>query len=192
MGKKNRISSSLIFTLSMVIICSCKKDNDFNITVNDIDGNIYHTLTIGKQVWMAENLRATHYNDGEPIPEVTDDVEWINLTTGAYCNYDNSEFNVTNFGRLYNWHAVNTGKLAPKGWHIPTDAEWTILENWLIANGFNYDGTTNGDRDTNNKIAKSLAADSIWSPDSFAGTVGNTDYPAKRNVTGFNALPGLT
>jgi uncharacterized protein (TIGR02145 family) len=190
MKKKIRFSSTVVFILSMPIICSCRKDNDMNITMKDVDGNLYHTVTIGTQVWMVENLRAIHYNNGDPIPEVTSDVEWGNLTTGAYCNFDNSEGNVATFGRLYNWYAVNTGNLAPKGWHIPTDAEWTILENWLIANGYNYDGTTEGDRDTNNKIAKSMAADSIWGPDSFEGTVGNTDYPAKRNVTGFNALPG--
>lgn len=174
--------------LLLILMDSCKKADD-NV-IKDIDGNVYTSVTIGTQVWMGENLRVIHYNNGDPIPEVTNDIEWGNLTSGAYCNFDNSEDNGAFFGRLYNWHAVNTGKLAPKGWHIPTDAEWTILENWLIANGYNFDSTTNGDRDTNNKIAKSMAADSIWGPDSFTGTVGNTDYPAKRNATKFNALPG--
>lgn len=190
MGTKIGILSSVVFILSIAVIGSCKKDNDVNITMKDFDGNLYHTVKIGTQVWMVENLKAIHYNNGDPIPEVTSDVEWVNLTTGAYCNFDNSEGNVATFGRLYNWYAVNTGNLAPKGWHVPTDGEWTILENWLIANGYNYDGTTGDDWDTNNKIAKSMAADSIWGPDSFEGTVGNTDYPAKRNATGFNALPG--
>jgi uncharacterized protein (TIGR02145 family) len=86
---------------------------------------------------------------------------------------------------LYNWYTVNTGNLCPAGWHVPTDTEWTTLENYLIDNGYNYDGTTTG-----NKIAKALASTALWVPSSATGTVGNTDYPAKRNATGFTALPG--
>jgi uncharacterized protein (TIGR02145 family) len=85
---------------------------------------------------------------------------------------------------LYNWHTVGTNKLCPTDWHIPTDAEWTTLENYLINNAYNYDGTTTG-----NKFAKALASDTGWVPDSGIGTVGNTDYPAKINATGFTALP---
>ncbi len=159
-------------------------------TVTDIDGNVYKTIIIGTQTWMAENLRTTKYNDGNTIPNVTDNTTWSNLTTPAYCWYDNNISNQATYGALYNWYTVNTGKLAPMGWHVPTDAEWTKLENYLIANGFNYDGTTTGNRDSNNKIGKALASDSIWHSCNLPGTVGSTDYPEKYNTTGFSALPG--
>ncbi len=102
-------------------------------TMTDLDGNDYKTVTIGTQTWMAENLRTTTYNDGSTIPYVTSDNRWENLTTGAYCNYKNtaSVDTIVTHGRLYNWYAVNTGKLAPTGWHVPTDAEWTILIDYL-------------------------------------------------------------
>jgi len=102
-------------------------------TMTDQDGNVYKTVTIDSQTWMAENLRTTKYNDGTAIPNVTDGGKWATLTTGAYCNHNNTADNVTiaTYGRLYNWYAANTGKLAPKGWHVPTDAEWTQLSDYL-------------------------------------------------------------
>jgi uncharacterized protein (TIGR02145 family) len=100
-------------------------------SVTDIDGNVYKTVKIGNQIWMAENLKTSHYNDGTQIPNITDGNKWVYLTTGAYCYYDNEYKNNTIYGKLYNWYAVNTGKLAPKGWHIPTDAEWLILTTFL-------------------------------------------------------------
>ena len=156
-------------------------------TVTDADGNVYHTVTIGTQTWMVENLRTTKYNDGTSIPNVTDATAWGNLTTPGVCTYKNTSNTdtINTYGRLYNWYTVNTGKLAPTGWHVPSDAEWTTLENYLIANGYNYDGTTTG-----NKYAKALASATGWYSYSSTGAVGNTDYPAKRNVTGFTALPG--
>ena len=155
-------------------------------TVTDIDGNIYNTVTIGTQVWMKENLKTTKYKDGTSIPLVTDGTAWSNLSTPGYCWYNNDAATYkTDYGALYNWHTVNTGNLCPTGWHAPTDTEWTTLENYLIANGYNYDGTTTG-----NKIAKSLASTTLWTSSSNTGSVGNTDYPAIRNATGFTALPG--
>lgn len=92
----------------------------------------YKWVKIGNQVWMAENLRATKYNDGTSIPNVTDQTTWNSLTTGAYCYYNNDAATYRDlYGCLYNWYAVNTGKLAPTGWHVPTDAEWTTLTNYL-------------------------------------------------------------
>src|SRR5574344_1392260 len=88
-------------------------------TVTDIDGNVYHTITIGTQTWMVENLKVSKYNDGTAIPNVTDATAWAALTTGAYCDYNNDVANGTKYGHLYNWYAVNTGKLAPSGWHGP-------------------------------------------------------------------------
>jgi len=153
-------------------------------TITDLDGNVYHTVTIGTQTWMAENLKTTQYNDGTAIPLVTDNTSWANLTTGAYSWYNNdATTNKNKYGALYNWYTVNTGKLAPKGWHVPTDAEWTTLENYLIANGYNYDGSTSG-----NKYAKSLAASTDWGTNYGTGTIGND--LTKNNSSGFSALPG--
>ena len=95
------------------------------------DNVTYKWVKIGNQVWMAENLRATAYNDGTSISNITNQTTWKNLTTGAYCYYNNSSSYSTTYGCLYNWYAVNTGKLAPTGWHVPTDAEWTTLSDCL-------------------------------------------------------------
>jgi uncharacterized protein (TIGR02145 family) len=102
--------------------------------IKDADGNVYTSVTIGEQVWMAENLKTTKYSDGTPIPNVTDLTEWPNLTTDAYCWYDNKIANKTPYGGLYNWYAVNTGKLCPSGWHVPSDNEWHRLILFLDPN----------------------------------------------------------
>jgi uncharacterized protein (TIGR02145 family) len=144
---------SVLIASGSILFSSCSKDeNDsssinptngkttavFNSnvtygTITDQDGNIYKTVTIGTQIWMAENLRTTKYNDGIAIPLVTDGTTWRNLSTGGYCNYDNitNIDTVATYGRLYNWYAVNTNKLAPIGWHVPTDTEWEILTYYL-------------------------------------------------------------
>ena len=154
-------------------------------SLTDIDGNIYKTITIGTQTWMAENLKTTKYNDGSLIPNVTDDIEWgSSLSPPAYCWYNNDDITYKNtYGALYNWYSVKTGKLAPTGWHVPSKAEWTTLENYLTTNGYNYDGTTSG-----NKIAKSLAATTDWCTCTGNGFIGND--LTKNNSTGFTALPG--
>ncbi|MCX6326960.1 MAG: fibrobacter succinogenes major paralogous domain-containing protein [Bacteroidia bacterium] len=102
-------------------------------TVKDFDGNTYKTIGIGNQIWMAENLRSTKYNDGTAISNVTDPTAWSSLgTTGAYCWYNNDSASYKNvYGALYNWYAVNTGKLCPVGWHVAADAEWTVLITFL-------------------------------------------------------------
>ncbi|MEQ8532191.1 MAG: fibrobacter succinogenes major paralogous domain-containing protein [Imperialibacter sp.] len=157
------------------------------VKFSDVDGNQYLAVTIGAQVWMAENLKTTKYNDGSAIPLVTGTTV---PTTPAYFWYADTPSNGDTYGALYNWYAVNAtsngGKnVCPSGWHVPTDAEWTTMENYLIANGYNYDGTTTG-----NKYAKSLAASSGWGSSVDAGVPGNTDYASYRNKTGFTALPG--
>jgi len=98
-------------------------------TVTDIDGNVYQTIKIGDQWWMAENLKVTHYRNSDPIPHVTDGGTWSYLFTGAYCEYDNNPANVAIYGRLYNWYAVGDSRnIAPEGWHVPSDDEWKQLE----------------------------------------------------------------
>ena len=89
-------------------------------TVTDIDGNVYTTIEIGSQVWMMENLKTTKYSDGAPIDYVTGAIEWGNLSTGAYCNYNNDMAKADIYGRLYNGYAVETNNLAPEGWHVAT------------------------------------------------------------------------
>jgi len=157
-------------------------------TMTDQDGNSYPYLTYGDQVWTVKNAEMVTYRDGTPIPQVTDAIEWANLTTGAWCYKGNLQSN----GKLYNWYAVagihdndeNTPnkELAPEGWHVSTDAEWTELENYLIANGYNYDGTTEG-----NKIAKAIASKTGWYSVTPSGTPGNDQ--SLNNSSGFNAFP---
>ena len=101
-------------------------------TITDIDGNVYHTVTIGTQVWMVENLKTTRLNDGTSIPMVTDNTTWNYLHSPGYCWYNNDPATYKNtYGALYNWLAVNTGKLAPVGWHVPSVEEWNTLVLWL-------------------------------------------------------------
>ena len=101
-------------------------------TVTDIDGNVYRTVKIGGCWWTAENLKVIHYRYGDAIPHVTENTEWANLETGAYCAYDNDESNAGIYGCLYNWYAVKDSRnLAPEGWHVPADWEWQILVDFL-------------------------------------------------------------
>jgi uncharacterized protein (TIGR02145 family) len=104
-------------------------------TVSDVDGNTYSTIMIGTQVWMTENLKTTKYNDGTSIPKVTGDAAWLSLTTPGYCWYNNDSITYkTPYGALYNWYAVNTGKLCPTGWHVPIDADYLITEAYVGSN----------------------------------------------------------
>ena len=105
-------------------------------SVTDIDGNTYKTVQIGTQVWMAENLKTAKYSDGTTIPNVTDKTQWSNLTTGAWCYYDNNVAKNAKYGKLYNWYAVSkttngNKNVCPKGWHVPSDSEWTVLTDYL-------------------------------------------------------------
>ncbi len=150
-------------------------DIDDNI---DIDGNVYTTITIGTQVWMVENLKTTKYRNGDPIQNVTNNSAWATLTQGAQCNYNNSETNGIKYGKIYNWHAVkDSRKLAPTGWHIPSDAEWTTLTNYLAAN-----------LGVSTSVAKALAAKTDWITSVEIGAIGND--LTKNNASGFSALPG--
>lgn len=100
----------------------------------DTDGNNYPLVQIGSQLWMAENLKTTSYNDDTPIPNVTDGVKWAGLVTPAYCWYNNNVSNKDIYGALYNWYVVKTGRLCPEGWHVPTDNEWHEMILYLDPN----------------------------------------------------------
>jgi uncharacterized protein (TIGR02145 family) len=183
----NKISVLVAFVV--LIISSCSKDNDdsglnstngkttavFNSNVTygkmtDQDGNVYKTVTIGSQTWMAENLRTTMYNDGTSIPYVPGVSGSKNVSTlGGYCNYNyaTSSDTIATYGRLYNWYAINGCKLCPSGWHVPTDAEWSTLTDYL-----------GGESVAGGKI-KEIGTTHWTSPNTGA-----------TNETGFTALPG--
>jgi uncharacterized protein (TIGR02145 family) len=138
--RKILLYSGLVFGIVIIafivlnFIVSGIKNRAKNIYfINSGDNQIYKEVKIGNQVWMAENLRTTRFNDGMPIPLVTDDTEWDSLKTPAYCWYKNNErkYKKSLYGALYNWYAVNTGELCPTGWHVPTDDEWTTLKTYL-------------------------------------------------------------
>jgi len=136
------------------------------IVVTDIDGNVYHIVKIGTQTWMVENLKTTKYRNGVSIPNVTDATAWINQRSGAYCDYNNNPSNSITYGKLYNWYAISDIRnIAPTGWHIPTDAEWTILTDYL-------GGEAGG------KLKE--AGNAHWANPNTGAT----------NETGFSALPG--
>lgn len=155
------------------------KESNFNPniqygTMTDQEGNVYQTVTIGTQTWMAENLRTTTYNDGTPIPNVTGNSEWANLNSGAWCAFQNDNRNADAFGLLYNWYAVDDSRnIAPEGWHVPTHEEFQELYKFLNENGYN--------------VGKSLASKAGWDVFTNPGTVG---YDlSKNNASGFSALP---
>ena len=96
------------------------------------DRNAYPTVKIGNQVWMAENLKTTKYRNGDAITKVTEKTKWAKLSSGGCCAYSNNEEYVETYGYLYNWYAVNDSRnIAPEGWHVPTDSEWTQLTSYL-------------------------------------------------------------
>jgi len=182
---KVKIKSTITGATATSALWSFTAQNTDN-TVTDIDGNVYHTVTIGNQTWMVENLKTTRYRNGEFIGTTTPATKDIySETTPRYqWAYYGVESYVAKYGRLYTWYAAtDTRKLAPAGWHLPTDAEWTTLETYLIANGYNYDGTTTG-----NKIAKALAATTDWNTYTETGTIG--DDLTKNNSSSFTALSG--
>jgi uncharacterized protein (TIGR02145 family) len=148
-------------------------------TITDIDGNVYLTIKIGNQWWMMENLKVTHYRNGDPIPNVTDAGTWSGLTTGAYCEYNNDPGNVATYGRLYNWYAVDDSRnITPEGWHVPTDAEWKQLEMYLGMSQAEADGTGWRGTDEGGKLKE--AGTTHWSSPNTGAT----------NESGFTALPG--
>jgi uncharacterized protein (TIGR02145 family) len=149
---KTWIYPLMIMGFGLILIASCNKNEEsskatllpstknivFNNnlsfgTLTDVDGNVYKTIVIAKntiheQTWMAENLKVTHYRNGDPIPNITEATSWQNITTAAYCDYNNTSAYSSIYGRLYNLYAIVDSRLiCPLGWHIPSDTEWTVL-----------------------------------------------------------------
>lgn len=161
---KNPLKIILLIVSTFILILSCSKDD----TSSDTTEPNYDmpTILVGTQEWMQTNLDVTTYRNGDEIPEVTNHNEWIYLTTGAWCYYENNSENGKTYGKLYNWYAVNDPRgLAPSGWHVPSDAEWTALIDYLGGN----------------KVAGGkMKATTNWSDP-------NTDA---NNSSGFTGLPG--
>jgi len=170
---KNSLRIVGVFLL-IILIHSCQK-YDKN-ALKDIDGNAYTSVTIGTQVWMVENLKTTKYNDGTTIPLVTDNTAWLNLTTPGYCWYNNDAgTNKNTYGALYNWYVVNTDKLCPMGWHVPSDAEWHNLVLYL-----------DGNASIDNIPESSIAGGKLKEEGTSHWMSPNTGT----NSSGFRALPG--
>ena len=161
----------LMFGTVFSVVLSCSKDEE-NLpenSVNDVEGKVYQTVVIGTQTWMAENLQTSRLNDGTPIPRVEDDSAWFNsraLMEPAYCWYDNDGSTYEAYGVLYNWYTVNTDKLCPTGWHVPSDDEWTELTTFL------------GGEKVAGGLLKEAGTDHWFAPNTAAN-----------NETGFTALP---
>ncbi len=163
------------------------------------DGNHYNVVKIGNQVWMAENLKYLPSVVGPGTGSSTTPYYYVYGYNGTSVSAAKATANYTTYGVLYNWKAAmdsaasstanpsSVQGVCPAGWHLPSDAEWTQLENFLANNGYNYDGSTGGGR---NKIAKAMASTGGWNSSSSIGVVGNTDYSQCRNKSGFTALPG--
>jgi uncharacterized protein (TIGR02145 family) len=185
--KKIVVSISLFCTL-----ISCKKDNATtpnngsnttdtvknNVTVgkqgptiSDVEGNSYKTVYVGAQHWMAENLKAGRYNNGNLISKLTDNEQWRTSENGAWCNYKNDEFFEQKYGKLYNWYVVsksmNGDNVCPTGWHIPNDSDWKQLSTYL------------GGEDKAGGAMKEVGFSSWGTPNTKA-----------TNISLFTALPG--
>jgi uncharacterized protein (TIGR02145 family) len=157
-----------LIVLLLIFINGCDKNHDENIPIIDIEGNLYHTVTIGTQVWTVENLKTSHYNDGAEIPAATNDLEWQSADAPAYCWFNNDSATYANtYGALYNWYTIETERLCPTGWHVPEDSEWTTLIEYL-----------GGDSIAGGKM-KEIGTSHWKSPNTAAS-----------NSSGFSALPG--
>jgi uncharacterized protein (TIGR02145 family) len=168
---------ALSFILLIAITFSCEQEPvapidtpviEYADPLVDIDNNVYKTVVIGDQIWMAENLRVTKFNDGVPVSSIADKDIWQYTVLPAYCWYNNDSIaNNLTFGALYNYRAVHTGMLCPVGWHVPSLEEWTTM--------IDYAG---GYRVTGGKLKQ--IGTKLWSEP-------NTDAT---DVFGFNAVPG--
>jgi uncharacterized protein (TIGR02145 family) len=144
-----KLITKKLFAALMLLTISCKKEsnsiqssgitgesNSQDLLTGSNEPEIYASIKIGSQVVMKKNLNVSHYRNGDRIPQVKGPDKWAALTTGAWCWYNNDSANGAVYGKLYNWYAVNDPRgLAPEGWHIPSDAEWTTLTTFLGGEG---------------------------------------------------------
>ena len=159
--------STLLLIACITGFSSCTVTNRNIDQIKDVDGNTYHTVVIGEQVWMVENLQATHLNDGTPIQNVENYDKWSNLTLPSFSWYNNDTMYSSTYGALYNFYVVETEKLCPEGWHVPTDEDWTELEKY-------YEGASVAGGSLKTKGTE------FW----------KTPNAVAVNADGFSALPG--
>lgn len=170
-------SSIIQIGLIILFFAGCKKNGDSvpddgslltgqSAALSDIDGNTYKTLAVGTQIWMAENLKTTKYNDGTAVPIVTDNTAWEKLSTPAYCWYNNNVANKNTYGALYNYYTLTSGKLCPTGWHVPNPFEWLVLVQY---------------------VGEGLSANRLKEAGTKHWLIPNKSVT---NDTGFTALPG--
>lgn len=186
----------LISVIAAFLLSACGSGD--NQVVKDIDGNTYTVVRIGYQEWLVENLKVTHYNDGTPIAYAPSTSDWMaadSLKNGAWCVYDfdgdssnalTANSYVTN-GALYNYYAVKSGKLAPEGWRVATEDDWSLLQAYITYNRWNYDESHSG-----NKVAKAMTDSQYWvdNSDDGVGDIGTKNtYMDKNNISGFSAMP---
>ena len=126
--QKLRLGIIIVFLCRVFTPVSAKKAGE---SAKDVDGNIYESVVIGTQTWLTENLKSTRYDDATEIKEIKDNGEWAKATAPGFCWYNNDAANKDEYGALYNWHVIKNGNICPKGWHVPTDAEWTTLETFV-------------------------------------------------------------
>jgi uncharacterized protein (TIGR02145 family) len=181
MNPVRTITFPILFLLTTLFFDGCHMDRNGKKSarkiVTDIDGNIYQTVKIGKQVWMAENLAVTHYNDGTPIPEVTDAATWYGLESPGYCWYNNDSARFGKvFGALYNYHTIESEKLCPEGWRVPDAEDFRILLS-------NLDPSADF---VKHEVSR-IAGGKMKSPDTLLWTQPNVEAT---NASGFSALPG--
>ena len=166
--RKDNSKADFVKNKAEIIIEKKGNEIDYEDDVTDIDGNVYKTVRIGNQVWMAENLKVSSYRNGDLIPNVTEDRKWWLLSLDAWCNYENDPTNDLKYGKLYNWFAIDDKRgLAPKGWHVASDEEWTRLTNYL-----------GGEKIAGDKLKEKGSA--TWSSLNQNAT----------NENGFSGLPG--
>jgi uncharacterized protein (TIGR02145 family) len=160
--------------------------------IRDYDGNIYTPIVLGSQTWLLQNLRTTHYRNGEIIPNLTSANSWESTMYGAQCAFNNTTNNdtITKYGLLYNWLAVSDSRnIAPLGWHVATDNDWKTLIKYLSSHGYNYDQTITNDSTASNKLGKAIAGTNTWYSSSVTGAIGNN--LTTNNKSGFSAYPSI-
>ncbi len=168
----------ILFFIIYVLTTQICHGQPLKDTLVDIDGNVYHTVKIGTQIWTVENLKVTHFRNGDSITNLANGKEWGLCKTAAYCNLLDSVSTSEIYGRLYNWYALSDPRfICPEGWHIPSDEEWNVMEKYLDNS---TDTTSTGVRGANLacKLKDNTGSWSQWNQDH-----GST------NESGFTALP---
>lgn len=198
-----KITTLVLLCCLSVVLTKCSSDESLKKESNStymtsketVDNNLDGIVVIGNKTWMRKNLSVTRFRNGDLIPHVVNPSQWESITQAAWCYPNENAANNAVYGKIYNWYAVADPRgLAPVGWHVATDADWTELLTYVSNNGGNWDGTS-GLPLNGNKVAKALASKSYWNTifptgTTFFGQIGiNANL---NNLTGFSALPAVS